>query len=674
MSSNKYPLCTVSVLGARFSGPDPSFVITIPLIRKDKGQSHKITLAFDRLITVILLYIFVSLLLSIHQSYCTSSEDIPVYTLSLFQSVPAGIMAIFDENSVPDQEALQQMDAWIASGEQSSEIDLGNTQFDEPKEIQPSTTDGNYSGQSLMNDVLDLPACSRCPNCSSNLPQVEQSPIHTNDQRPFSRAYPPLDQLAIPPRPYFVGTQDFTVNGINDPLLWDNRTDTLQEQSLTQEQDLWNNFLTPPLLYGPKTDEHLHQDADSLQHNHPVLDDTALAQPSETFDPRTSSRHPQRPPVVPIHSKPNSGLAMENQPSPTTNANDTEWYSSVQPVQGGRKRKLDSPAIEISSDDDSPVASSLRQAKKRRMIEKATLQQANNIARPKQGKVNNHIRTRNIHQFDAAKVYSRPHPPADWSIFEYTEDGELERGRRYKSSEIKEYLFDHPLHRLANGTYDPKNGGLRLWIQRNPADSARRYPSTESNRCRFEECFATYNVINQGHIRVCFDESQSYLDGGDGKADPFYCAGFVHLNCLERLLDFPSICSTLPIMPDCRELCNEPRGVNGMVLSPYSSVDVTAAFISKCEQHSLVGYPYRARPHEGSLTWRIVQNKVQKEYPKLRVARKEGVRLQASHNVGHLGDLELEAKVRDLTRRAKYQVKRTKRLVSDTSVAVDNAL
>ncbi|KAI4201660.1 MAG: hypothetical protein LQ350_003139 [Teloschistes chrysophthalmus] len=578
-------------------------------------------------------------------------------------------MAIFDETFVPDQEALQQMDAWmanwIAGGEQSSEIDLGATQSDKPKESQQSTADGNP--QFLINDVLDLSTCSRGPECSSNLLQNEQSSIYTNDQRPCSSGYPPLDQLAIPTRPYFGGTQDyFNANGINDPLLSDDFTDMHQGQSLTQEQDVWNNFLAPPSLHGSETDQPLYQDIDSLQHNHPAFNDTTLTQPSETFHPRTSSQHPQRPPVVPIHSKPNIGPAMEDRPSRTANANGTRirkwWYPSVQPVQRGQKRKADSSPLEDFPDDDSPVASSLRRVKKQRMIEIATLAQANTLARSEHGKVNNHIRTKTIHQFDAAKVYSRPIPPADWSIFEYSEDGELERGRRYTASEIKEYLFDHPLHRLANGTYDPKNGGMRLWIQRNPADSARRYASPQSNRCRFEDCFATYNVINQGHIRVCFDESQSYLDNGDRKADPFYCAGFIHLNCLERLLDFPSICATLPIMPDSRELRNEPRGVNGMILKPYSGVELTASFIRRCELDILTGYPYGARPHEGSLAWRIMENKVQKEHRQtFRNTRKEGGQFQASHNVGHLGDLEVEARFRDMTRRAKYQVRAGKK-------------
>ncbi|KAL9580054.1 MAG: hypothetical protein Q9212_004723 [Teloschistes hypoglaucus] len=571
-------------------------------------------------------------------------------------------MAIFDETFVPDQEALQQMDAWIASwidgGEQSFEIDLGITQSDKPKESQQLTTDGNP--QFLNNDVLDLSTCARCPEGSSNPSQIEQSPIYTSDQRPFLSEYPPPDQLAIPTRPYFGGTQDyFVANSINDPLLSDDFTDMLQEQSVTQEQGHWMNFLTPPSLHGPESDQHLYQDVPSLQHNYPVLNDTTLEQPSETFNPRTSSQHPQRPPV-PIHSKPTNGPAMEDQPSRTAKANGTrirEWYSSVQAEQRGQKRKADSRPLEDSPDDHSPVGTSLLRSKKQRLIEKVTLQEANNRARPKQGKVNN-IRTKKILQFDAAKVYSRLMPPADWSIFEYSEDGELERGRRYTASEIQEYLFDHPLHRLTNGTYDPKNGGLRLWIQRNPADSARRYPSPQSNRCRFEDCFATYNVINQGHMRVCFDESQSYLDEGDGKADPFYCAGFVHLNCLERLLDFPSICATLPIMPDCRELHNEPKGVNGMILKPYTSVELTASFIRRCEQQTLTGYPCGARPHEGSLAWRIMQNKVQKEHRTIfRNARKQGGQFQASHNVGHLGDLEVEARVRDLTRKAKYQVR-----------------
>ncbi|KAL8664080.1 MAG: hypothetical protein Q9202_003372 [Teloschistes flavicans] len=578
-------------------------------------------------------------------------------------------MATSDESFMPDQEALKQMEDWIAKGEQSSEIDLATTQFDTPKENQQSTTEDDFFNQFFNEVGLDLSNNPSSLKDVNGLSQIEKSLNHTGDPSPFSSDYPPLDQLTVPAGPYFLNSQNsFTGTGGNDPPLSQNFTGLLQEQSVREDQDLWKSLFKGPSLHGSKTNQHLplltlfpgYQGVDGLGHSRPVLDNTTPAQLSKTFTSLTSTQCHQCPPALPIHSKPNIARSTGIQPSPTTNGNSTvigDSILSVRPIQCGRKRKAKSPPIEDSSDDKSLPDC------KRRVIEKTAANRAYMLGRPKPAGAN-HLRTKTIQQFNAANVYLRPGPPAGWSIFKYTLDGELEEGRQYRASEIKDYLFNHPLHWLSDGTYSPKKGSLRLWIQRNPADSARRYPSAYSNRCRFEKCFATYNVINQGHIRVCFDESQSYLDDDgayhDRKADPFYCAGFVHLNCLERLLDFPSICATLPIMPDSRQLLYEPKGVNRMMLAPRSNVQVTESFINQCEEHCLVDYPKGARPHEGSLVWELMVNKVEKE-PKWRKPRDKGGVLQDSHTFGHLGDLEVEARTRDLTRRLEYQVRKVRR-------------
>ncbi|KAL8668447.1 MAG: hypothetical protein Q9224_007797, partial [Gallowayella concinna] len=220
-------------------------------------------------------------------------------------------------------------------------------------------------------------------------------------------------------------------------------------------------------------------------------------------------------------------------------------------------------------------------------------------------------RTKTIMKFDPSKVYDRlPHAPASWSIFRYTSDGELETGSLYTPTQIHQYLYDHPLHTLEDGTYSPKTGGLRLWIQRNPADSRRRYPvDRQSNRCRFTNCLATHNVINQGHLRLCFDE-QSHLHTPDFRTDPFHNAGYIHLNCLERHLDFPQLCHDLPILVDDRPMLVEPRSRNKMTPPGLKALDIANQFIRACQDLTLMGYPNRARPHAGSLVERLMRDKV----------------------------------------------------------------
>ncbi|KAL8816170.1 MAG: hypothetical protein Q9223_004770 [Gallowayella weberi] len=265
-------------------------------------------------------------------------------------------------------------------------------------------------------------------------------------------------------------------------------------------------------------------------------------------------------------------------------------------------------------------------------------------------------RTKTIMKFDPSKVYDPlPHPPASWSIFKYTSHGELETGSLYTPAQIRKYLYDHPLHTLKDGTYSPKTGGLRLWIQRNPADSRRRYPvDRQSNRCRFTNCFATHNVINQGHLRLCFDE-QSHLNTLEFRTDPFHNAGYIHLNCLERLLDFPQICHDLPILVDDRSMPAEPRCRNKMTPPGLKALDIANQFIRACENQTLMGYPKGARPHAGTLVELLMRDKLDGDHGFNHRQVQEGQGLKGSHGIMHLGDLEVEMRTRDLTRRPRYQ-------------------
>ncbi|KAL9607176.1 MAG: hypothetical protein Q9167_007881, partial [Letrouitia subvulpina] len=225
-------------------------------------------------------------------------------------------------------------------------------------------------------------------------------------------------------------------------------------------------------------------------------------------------------------------------------------------------------------------------------------------------------RTALIHAFTPSTIYA-PLPSSlvlpDWDVFKYTSTGELEPSRFYTTAEISRYLFQHPLHPTdPQQTNIKQTSALRLWIQRNPSDSARRYPTRLSNRCRFANCLATLHVINQGHLRVCFDEVSARAQKAEH--DPFLsAAGYVHLNCLERFLPFPLLCARLPIQPDTRVLPCEPRANNRMTPSPPSLVSFAEQFIEQCEGGTLKGYPGAARPHKGSLTWRLMREKVRVE-------------------------------------------------------------
>ncbi|KAL8899352.1 MAG: hypothetical protein Q9207_006243 [Kuettlingeria erythrocarpa] len=398
-----------------------------------------------------------------------------------------------------------------------------------------------------------------------------------------------------------------------------------------------------------------------------------------------------QPPPLPLHSKPGRPLPASEPKAPVANMvlpaissprsdsrsqflptesqmDDYRIDPALAPTQGSRKRKAPASNFEDTagrktkaltiplheSDDEAPALSVLD---KKQRIQEASIKMAYVQGSFRQVQPGQRLnpRTKAIQQTEELnKKYDHVPPTRAWSTFKYSATGEVNMSDLLTPSDIQRYLYEHPLHNLPSGVHDKKNSGLRLWIQRNPADSARRYPSHQANRCRFTECLATNNVINQGHLRVCFDE-QTHLQLNN---NPFFAAAYVHLNCLERFLDFPAICRDLNVSPENRNLPHEPRGRNRMMLSPDSSTHIAYSFIRKCEDGMLKGYPGGARPHEGTLVWQLMSNKVAEESHIFRRQEAKRGDAKASRVNVHLGDLELEAHNRDKTRRVKYQVDR----------------
>ncbi|PBP24342.1 hypothetical protein BUE80_DR004701 [Diplocarpon rosae] len=168
-------------------------------------------------------------------------------------------------------------------------------------------------------------------------------------------------------------------------------------------------------------------------------------------------------------------------------------------------------------------------------------------------------RTHNIASTDPTKHYRPPgQKPESWGnvrfdtgepIFVYTDHGELDPRQTFDVEQISDFLSQNP---LINKTFT-------LWIQTVPADSGRRYPTKNSDKCRFSCCPDPNHTIRKGDFRVAFDE-----DSSNKYRDPYHCAAYVHLYCLEKYLDFPSICRDFDVRPDTREL---PEGKNKMAIT-----------------------------------------------------------------------------------------------------------
>ena len=258
-----------------------------------------------------------------------------------------------------------------------------------------------------------------------------------------------------------------------------------------------------------------------------------------------------------------------------------------------------------------------------------------------------------------------PSPPLSWTSsrgkeFTYDVSGELKNGTYYTVKEIEDFLYQNP-----------RRATMTLWIQRLPADSAARYPYSESRRCRMLHCLMTNGTINQGHYRIAFDE----LTSTHAYHDPMHNAGYVHLYCIEKYFDFPKIVIDLNVQVDQRLLPMEPRRKNGllyqtnnrMIVSTQGELNVATEFVDFCNENGRAppGYPsYTTRNtiipgrmgHEGTLVHRLWEMKIRHDGGTIRSAEKRGVK--ASTGVSHMGNLEIESRERGITRKKENQIQR----------------
>jgi hypothetical protein len=272
-------------------------------------------------------------------------------------------------------------------------------------------------------------------------------------------------------------------------------------------------------------------------------------------------------------------------------------------------------------------------------------------------------RSGKINQYDPSAVYRTfPNICESWSgpnhRFEYNQWGELSR-LTYTTEELAEFIYSHP---------HTKHCQLKLWIQRSPADSARRYPTRHSNKCRFRDCPAQvagqHGTILPGHYRVALDERwHRYRD----HVDPFWVAGYVHLYCLERFLDLPALIRRGGgggglVAVDTRELPNEPRHEFAASLHHKPEGATAVRFVQLCRRGPAAfaaeypSYPDHAahtaaagagapKPHAATLTRLMHETKHQSRSRGLKVTlEKRGDQMSKDSN--HLGDLEVYIQAR----------------------------
>lgn len=208
--------------------------------------------------------------------------------------------------------------------------------------------------------------------------------------------------------------------------------------------------------------------------------------------------------------------------------------------------------------------------------------------------------------------------PSNWDIFEYNGFGELNPGRTYSALELVRYLYSNPQNHVGE-TYNPKLGGLTLWVQKTPQDFATDYGHPEAALCRFQDCEYN-NVIKAGDVRVAFDELTKQIPN----LNPQRNAGYVHLSCLEKKTNFPMLCKDLDVKPEARVLPLEVTHGNPMILQERTVLEHVQRFIDFCNK---MGRPPKSYPAQGRLIdeiWQLEPRKP-KEIALKQCQKKKGV-------------------------------------------------
>ncbi|OBT90235.1 hypothetical protein VE02_01241 [Pseudogymnoascus sp. 03VT05] len=209
--------------------------------------------------------------------------------------------------------------------------------------------------------------------------------------------------------------------------------------------------------------------------------------------------------------------------------------------------------------------------------------------------------------------------------FNYNGFGELKPGMTFTSDEILEYLIG-----MFPRTDNLETNNPSLFIQCVPSDSNSRYPTTLSNKCRFTDCPVKMRTIPSGHFRVAFDEQNNE------NHDPYHCAGYVHLYCLERFCSFSGLAEYCNFVPDTRELR---EGRNRMSITRDHS-----EFARMCKVY--MESSRQQDPHANGWEYRnTLCSLLTEEYLRLEARVRRATReRQGGNNIGvHKNDMELYA-------------------------------
>ncbi|CAK7271257.1 hypothetical protein SEPCBS57363_004525 [Sporothrix epigloea] len=129
----------------------------------------------------------------------------------------------------------------------------------------------------------------------------------------------------------------------------------------------------------------------------------------------------------------------------------------------------------------------------------------------------------------------------------YDRTGELDFSLRFNRKALEAYIRGCAGHGIP----------LRLWIQNSATMHTDRFPNRVSPFCRARNCPVRKNTISRGMYQVCLDEYP--VETSNGRYNPFYVAGYMHLFCLEEMISLAELMMFADVQADVREFPLEQR-------------------------------------------------------------------------------------------------------------------
>ncbi|KAI5817259.1 hypothetical protein BZA77DRAFT_353015 [Pyronema omphalodes] len=193
--------------------------------------------------------------------------------------------------------------------------------------------------------------------------------------------------------------------------------------------------------------------------------------------------------------------------------------------------------------------------------------------------------------------------------FAYDRRGRLRENVLFDKDSFAAFIKNHPL-------------GRSLWfrIEKFPANCKGFNQFTQDhddyNRCRAKDCFGkkSKRSFHDGTIRIAIEEVLGRLPKSQRfKNNPYFCAGYMHIECFERMIDIGQLIRTGMLRPRPREYHpfdpNTSKTEPMLLCPPAKMVTCLEEMAKRVIQFRWEGYRYNQADYLQTYIWLSVHKK-----------------------------------------------------------------